>query len=297
MGDLQSILEGKDPEDVLNNVLSESEKDTLHNIKYELGTCVKWGTLTENMFTAMLQSMDMLVFLENEKAEPRVVKRNPYEALFPKDQERLNGSHDKAAMFRRYILLHLLKKLLGSLKTYVNREIDGIEVIDEDTEMELKSLLGTGADEEEMDLVGTTSSGEGDREIVAKVSSAEDPDCRHNRLTMRQVWAGTSKSGLDELHKYCKECRRVIQVEVLGSKTKKSKRGWFFEPRECRHPRVRWQEGAEGKTAVCSVEECGQVIPNPETYRWVKVGLEPYGDDPSQDEVIRIPACKEEAAA
>lgn len=286
--------ESMTPEEILDMVLTEDDKEALHGIKHELGLCIKWGALTEQFFQSMLDGMDTLVFIETEKDEPGVVKRNPYESLFDQDKARINSSSDKARLCRKYALLHLLKKLLGALKTRVNQELNAIEIIDDETEMELKALLAEGPDEEEMDLVGRKKPRKDEREIIAQVDVGDDRGCHHNRLTIRQVRADQSKSGLDEMHSYCKECRQVIRVEVLGTKTPKQD-SWFSRPRQCLHREVHWREGQEGQVAECAY--CEQEVPNPEKYQWSKVGLEPFGDNPEDDEIMSFQTGQKEAVA
>lgn len=288
-------LDTLDPKAFLESSLTEDEAGALHNIKHELGICIRWGALTDNMFEWLMSGMDGLVFLENEKSSTAVVKSNPYAALFDRDKKRISGDQERTQLARKYVLLHLLKKLLGSLKTRVNQEFEGIEIIDEEAEAELKAILAASADEEEMDLAGETDLAAGEREIVARITAGEERGCNHNHVTVRQIRADQSRSGTDELHQYCKDCRQVIQKDILKSITK-TKRRFLPDilPKTCPHSRVQWLEGQEGRVAICS--SCKEKVPDPQTYHWTKVGLEPFGDDPQQDEFIRVPARKQESA-
>jgi len=98
----------------------------------------------------------------------------------------------------------------------------------------------------------------------------------HVRTTVR--WKRHNGEMLKET--YCKDCRAVIaKVQVKADRQHKQ---------PCQHPGAEWVEGKEGQEAVCTEPSCRAPIPNPETYRWVEAGLEPYADDPTKDEVITL---------
>ena len=286
-------MDNEQPEEILDTVLTEEEKDILDNIKYELGICIRWGSLTTQFFKSMLKGIDTLIFLENEKEEPAVVKQNPYQALFDSDKKHLNGPERKASLKRKYVSLLLLKKLLGALKTRVNQELQKIEIMDDATAEELRALILEDPVKEEIDFVGTRKSRSKKKrpEIIATVSpnKSKNLQCQHKRTTIRQVRSNQAKSGLDEMHSYCRDCKQVYEVKELDKKTHLSS---FFNrfKQGCQHPRVQWKEGEEGKTAICSNSDCATVIDNPQRFNWVDVGLEPFGDDPSEDEITTIPA-------
>lgn len=287
--ELLRLLEVAEAEDILASVLTNAETEALSNIKHELGLCVRWGAFTQQMLDGLLSSVDALVFLEEPKSDSKVVKRNPYDALFDRDKALINGSSEKSKLLRRYVLLQLAKKLLGSLKTQINQELKSFRHIDEDTEMELRAVMDEGPDEEEMDSVGEQKPGK----VVGTVHLGEDRGCAHHRTTVRQVRANAAGSKREELRTVCKDCRQVIRIKVLESPTERgltrrsredSKWPEFLEPAECVHPRVRWKAGQEGRIAICS--KCDEEVPEPEKYEWSSVGLEPYGDDPDSDEII-----------
>lgn len=263
-------LPGFNKESYRQEYLTLNEADKLHNIKHELGLCIRWGGFTKQSLENLVEELDILVFSGDEDNSPGIVKRNPYAALFSSDQARINGPHKKAYLYRRYIFLLTIQKLLGSLKTLVKKEIAKIEILNDEDVKELQR-------EEQM---------ANENEIVALVPIPEDRNCDHNRITIKQVDKKDTKSGYEELHKFCKECRQVIDVDIIGQTTQKknrisSKKG---PKKACKHPKVLWKENFEGKVALCSV--CSKEVPNPEVYRWVEAGLEPYGDDPEQDEII-----------
>ncbi len=272
----------EDPGSILDTTFSEQDIEDLHSIKHELGICIKWGEVTNRVFKSLMGGADALVFLETAEGDPQVVKRNPYEALFAKDQRIINGPKEKSKMSREYILLHITKKLLGALKTRVNQKLAEFEVIDDETEGSLFDLVreGEGADEEEMDLVSGNKT-----EIEARIISKGTKGCDHKRSTYTQVPPESTVSGEYELHQYCKTCKVWVGVQEMGKRQKTG--GFNFKAREkkCYH-KGRWKEGEEGKIAICSL--CSEVIPDPQRFEWMRVGLEPFGDDPAADEILHI---------
>jgi len=283
--DLTDALLDDTPENVLAQVLTESDLEALHNIKHELGICIKWGALTGKMYQGIMEGMDTLVFLETEKAEPAVVKRNPYEALFDRDKEIINGSTESSYMSRKYVLLQLTKKLLGALKTQVNKELSQMPCINDEVEGELREIIQYGSDhpsEEEMSLVDSQPT-----EVVAKIDASK---CIHRRTTVKQIPSTKTASRMDELHTFCKDCKGFLTLRKLNSRSVVSARDWG-KPVPCQHPNGSWKEGEEGKTAICS--KCDSVVPNPQKFEWGKAGLEPFGDDPEKDEIQSFSMLKE----
>lgn len=282
--DLTDRLLDSTPEEVLEQLLPEDELENLQSIKQELGLCINWKILTENMYQMLMDGMDALVFLETEKESPQVVNRNPYEALFEPDQARINGSGEVSQMARKYVLLLILKKLLGSLKTRVNKAFDEIETIDTDDEGELRELILYGRDEpdeEEMDLVTAPNDDPEQGEIIAAVDHRSK--CTHIRVTVKQIPATKTASRMDELHTFCKDCKTFLELKKLKTRSTGKRTPIFGKPRECQHHNGYWKEGEEGKVAICS--SCKKVVPNPEKFEWLKAGLETLGDDPSKDEI------------
>ena len=280
--DLTDRLIDGTPEEILDQVFSEVDLENLLSIKQELGLCIDWKVLIENMYQMMVGGMDTLVFLETEDDTPQVVKRNPYQALFERDKARINGSDGKSQTSRKYVLLMIMKKVLGALKTRVNQEFEKIETIDDFTEGELQEMIRYGydaPDEEEMDLVSELHN---DMEIVADVDHRQG--CLHIRQTVKQIFSTKTASRMDELHTFCKDCKAPLEVKKLNTRsTGKRVRDWG-KPRPCQHHNGYWKEGEEGKTALCST--CKEIVPNPEKFQWSKAGLEPFGDNPNQDEII-----------
>lgn len=287
VGDLHDLLLKQTPEEILEGLFTEVELENLINIKQEMSICIKWGVLTKHMYQNLLDNMDTLVFLETENEEPATVKRNPYESLFARDQAVINGPTDKAQISRKIVLLYLLKKLLGALKTHVNQELEQIKTINDSAEGELQEMILYGVDdpdEEEMDLVSELNDEDTTRgEILAVVDHR--PTCMHRRTTIRQIPSTKTASRMDELHTFCKDCKAALGLQKMNTRTTLQRsREWLDRgPKVCYHPNGTWKEGEEGKTAICS--SCKGVVPNPNKFRWEEVGLEPFGDDPELDEI------------
>ena len=279
------LLDGT-PEEILDQVFSEVDLENLQSIKQELGLCINWKDLTEGMYQRFMNGMDTLVFLETGDDEPQVVNRNPYEALFERDKARINGADDKSQTARKYVLLMIMKKLLGALKTRVNKEFEKIETIDDFTEGELQELIRYGdpdePDEEEMDLVTALQDEPEQGEIIAAVDHRNN--CTHRRQTVKQIPSTMTASRMDELHTFCKDCKAPLDLKKLNTRTTGKRVKDWGKPQPCQHRNGHWKDGEEGKTALCSA--CEEVVPNPEKFEWSKAGLEPVGDDPSQDEIM-----------
>lgn len=282
--ELSDLLLNNTPEEILDRVFTKSDLENLQSIKQELGLCVNWKVLIEGMYQKMMDGMDTLVFIETEEDSPQLVNRNPYEALFDHDKARINGPDEKVSAARKHVLLMILKKLLGALKTRVNKEFDKLDTIDDLTERELQEIIRSGCDgpdEEEMDLVTALNDEPEQGEIIAGVDHRSK--CTHNRITVKQIPSTKTLSRMDELHTFCKDCKTFLEFKKLKTRTT----GKRVQDREktmpCRHRNGHWKEGEEGKIAICSA--CDGVVPNPEKFEWLKVGLEPVGDDPSKDEI------------
>jgi hypothetical protein len=289
------LLEGT-PEEILDQVFSEDELENLQSIKLELGLCINWDTLIEGMYQMLMGGMDTLVFIETESDSPQVVKRSPYEALFDRDKALINGSDEKSQTARKHVLLMILKKLLGALKTRVNKESEKIETIDDFTEGELQEIIRYGydePDEEEMDLVTALKDEPEQGEIIAAVDHRKD--CPHRRQTVKQIPSTKTESRMDELHTFCKDCKSFLEIQKLKTRTTSRKFKDWGKPLPCQHRNGHWKDGEEGKTAICS--SCEEVVPNPEKFEWSKAGLEPVGDDPEQDVIQHFNVNGEELVA
>jgi len=277
------LLDGS-PQELLNELFTEGELEALRDIKMELGLCINWKALIEHTYQVVMGNVDTLVFLETEKSTPQMVSRNPYEALFERDRVRINGSGDKSQTAKKYVLLMIMKKLLGALKTRMKKEVDGFEYIDDEDAGELQEMIHYGydePDEEEMDFVSALQDGQERGEIIAGVDHRQD--CRHLRKTIKQIPSTKTKSRMDELHTFCKSCKKPLNVKKLSTRTAGRRTQGRNENMPCQHRHGHWKDGEEGKTALCTV--CKEVVPNPKKFEWLKAGLEPVGDDPSKDEI------------
>lgn len=288
MNDLDFIegLMGKSPREILENSLTEREREHLLGIKHELSSQIRWGRVTEESLQALQEFVDTLVFLEKEDRSPHVVKSNPYSSLFPQEKEYLNGPSPKAHQARKYVMLLLVKKLLGSIKTALRKDLESIRFLSDEEEIDLQDLLSEDPDEEEMDLVEETKE-ENSRAIVAQISMEDGRECSHLKTTVRQKSASSTDSGLEELHFYCRDCGKVYRKDVLSSKGRLDRQP-AARVGPCRHPSGIWKEGEEGKTALCGL--CKEPLEEPDNVAWVAAGLEPYGDNPEEDEILVIPA-------
>jgi hypothetical protein len=274
------LLDGS-PQDILDQVFGEVDLENMQSIKKELGLCINWKVLIERMYHKLMGGMDSLIFLETEENEPQVVNRNPYEALFERDKAQINGSDDKSQAARKYVLLMTLKKVLGGLKTHVNKEFEKFETIDDFTEGELQELIRYGfddPDEEEMDLVTELHE---DMEIVADIDHGKV--CLHRRTTVKQIPSTKTASRMDELHTFCKDCKDFLELKKLNSRSTGKRSIDYSKPAPCQHRNGFWKEGEEGKTALCS--DCNTVVGDPSKFEWMKAGLEPLGDNPELDEL------------
>jgi hypothetical protein len=257
------------------------------------------------MFDALLAGMDQLVFLEESGIDPEVVKRNPYNALFPADQYTINGPSEKSQLSRRYVLLKLLKKLLGALKTQVNKEIEKIVALDDADYRTLAELaekeadLLAPADEEETDMVPPVEDDE--LEIVAKVDTKSSPcSSDHRRTSCTQVPHTHTKSTCDELHTYCKDCGDLVGIRVLKSRGLRNgsrraswrRRAKTRVPEKCGHKNAHWGEGETGRIAYCADPKCNERLSDVQTASmlWEAAGLEIYGDKPADDEIQHFPS-------
>lgn len=277
--DLTDRLLDSSPQKILDEVFSEVNLEDLQAIKQELGLCINWKVLIDRMYHKMMGGMDSLVFIETEDDSPQVVKRSPYEALFERDKAYINGSNEKSRKARKYVLLMLLKKVLGGLKTRVNKEFEKFETINDSTENELQELIRYGfdaPDEEEMDLV---SGLEEESEITAGIDHRKS--CEHRRVTVKQIPSTKTASRMDELHTFCKDCKSFLELKKLNSRSTGKRSIDHSKPLLCQHRNGHWKEGEEGKIAICS--SCDEIVPNPNKFEWLKAGLEPVGDDPDQD--------------
>jgi len=251
---------------VLGTCLTEDEKEELVSIRHQLSDEIDWKDLVSSMKAEFLCLIDGVILQGNSS---EVI---PFELLRETEQDYLYGDHENVDTRKRFVMLLLIKKLLGALKQDVKKDLDGIveDVLDYEVEEELKSIAsGDEVDDEVID-------------VTAVVTPQEDGtvSCHHVHKTVRKIPADGKGRKLDVLQTQCRRCGEAIgKPRVCGSSFKDASK----DPKVCKHDEAEWKEGEEGQTAICY--DCGEVAPNPTKYKWADVGLEPFGDDPAQDEL------------
>jgi hypothetical protein len=238
---------------VLGTCLTEDEKEELVSIRHQLSAEIDWKDLVSSMKAEFLCLIDGVI-LEGNSSE--VI---PFELLRETEQDYLYGDHENVDTRKRFVMLLLIKKLLGALKQDVKKDLDTIvdDVLDLEEEIELQSIVeGTQLDDEVVD-------------VTAIVEPQEDGTvaCFHTHKTVRKVPADGKKRKMDVLQTQCRRCGEDIgKPRVCGSPFKDASK----DPKVCKHDEAEWKEGEEGHTAICY--DCGEDAPNPAKY-------------PSQDEL------------
>lgn len=278
----------------LNSNLTEEERSVLLGIKHEINASIRWGRVVQEAFGPILESMESVIFSGGKG----LVKNNygipiqaPVDSLF--DAERLKLEEgDKAQLFRHFVVLSLTKKLLGALKTKTNQALADIRTLSFEEEfdalcvLENESISNDVRDaviEAEFSQEDPEVSQPSDEELTAHLDLVRGEwDCKHVRTKVRRVKA-IMDGEKDRLETFCKDCRNIINVVVLQTKKKAG------TPKECEHRFAEWVPGKEGHTAKCADRvTCTHLITAEielKKIRWAEAGLEPYGDDPEQDEV------------
>ena len=288
----------EEAEILLNSSLTEEDQSALLSIKHEINFNIRWGRVVEEAFGPIVEGMESIIFsggqglVKNTYGTPQ---QAPVDSLFDNEMRRLEEG-DKAQLFRHFVVLSLTKKLLGALKTKTNRALADIRTLSSDEEFNALCALegGPSSDalpEEAIDAefseedpeVGQSS----DEEITAHLELAHGEwDCKHVRTIVRRIKASVP-GAMDHLETFCKDCRNVINVVVLHRQKKTRKIG---KSEKCQHRCAEWVPGKEGHTAQCADQSaCTHIITAEielKQIKWINAGLEPYGDDPEQDEVI-----------
>jgi len=268
----------EEAQDVLEQTLTEEDRDTIKEVYRDISRQVKWGQVIDNAYPVLLEMVEELITSDGMSKEG-----GPWFEVAQTDQHLFDDKEQKAMARQHSLLLLLGKKLLGALKTRVNQSMGDIRVLSQDEEIELEAIVEEAAtaaretDDSQYDDLLEEENRVAKHEVVAEVSIAPEGDCRQNgrhiRTTIR--WKRKNEEMFQET--YCKDCRQV--VERLAARKPAT-------PKQCEHPGAEWIDGEEGKKAVCTA--CKEPIENPDTYHWVDAGLEPFGDDPSEDEVITL---------
>lgn len=287
---------------LLRDYLTEADVEDLRGMRHDMNFHLRWGRIVNECFPAMLQTMESVLF----ESSP-LVKKKPIDSLFPHVRAKLEDP-EKGELMRQFLVLEFTRKLLGALKTRVNQEIRNLPYLTEEQEERLLEEGDLRAELEEMDLLanpvfqplGPDEVLSEDEETVEETDDMEadlpprsdevnifsyltrhrkqsesSSACEHVRTTVS--YPKTSKG--TTRREYCKDCRQVVSEVWTGSKvTDKSA--------VCKHSHAEWVPGKEGKEARCANPECQAPIENPARFTWEKAGLEPFGDDPSKDEVL-----------
>jgi hypothetical protein len=270
-------------EDLLVSTLTEDERETLQEIYKDINTQVRWGQLLNNAFPALLEMTHDILETGG------MTKNNSPWYLVTEENRDLFKEEDPKHMARRHLLLLLLaKKLLGGLKTRVNQAIQDIQILSPTDEMD---LIGTVAEAERTVRTPSTEPNgakagikdgtkAGIKDVAKAVIEISPPgDCRQNGRHVRTTVRFRRRNDQMVQETRCKDCRQVVGSLIMPREERKP-------TKECDHSDAVWVEGFEGKQAVCGNPECQAPIEDPSIYRWSTVGLEPFGDDPSQDEAI-----------
>lgn len=281
--------------ELLDIALTVEELERLRSIKYEVNNSINWKELVDFTLSCLTEDMHELIHTGIEG----FVKRPPLGQLFPVEKDFLSEGRNPE-LYEEWLTLMLVKKLLGAMKTKVKKRMKDIPTLDNEEEMELQNLVdGFGdfgpEDEEEDGVLGLTSRPPNDEAIIARLHQGKKSPCKHTRTQIRQIKANKRQ---EKLQVFCRDCREIVEetlIKLKGKKGKKAK-GKTKPVEACKHNSVRWVRGQEGQTAECAVKNgnkygCGTKITDPnqlQNMSWARAGLEPYGDDPLQDEVIVI---------
>ena len=249
---------------VLGTCLTEDEKDELVSIRHQLSSAIDWKDLVSSMKAELLCLIDGVILSGNCSS------KIPYDQLRETEQDFLYGDHENVDTRKRFVMLLLIKKLLGGLKQEVKKSLDELieEVLDYETEESLKNIVDSGGED---DIV----------ELSAIITPQEDgTPCAHQSKTIRKLPADGKTRKMDVLQTRCRDCGEDVgKPRVCGGPFRSLPK----DPKDCRHPEAEWKEGEEGQTAICY--DCQGVCDNPGKYKWESVGLEPFGDDPAEDEL------------
>jgi hypothetical protein len=283
------------PKETPQRFLSKEEIERLGWLRRELGQRILWGKLVESTLNDLQERMDYVAFTRTDFS--RVI---PFDQLFPEEQDFLEGVGDDGGETRMNLtVLYLVKKLLGALKTRVKKEIAQVRILSEVEIDQLKAKTELDETEEFSPAPVIEESRKlrsPERPRLLEISNIERPkskedldldgivihtsltrtksqECKHPRVTVQFLKGGVRRE-------QCRLCNEILCED--GEKEKNT----LKDNLPCEHPQAMWVPGQEGKVARCAEKSCGEIAPNPRKYRWSEAGLEEYGDDPSQDEVI-----------
>jgi len=268
---------------VVREFLTTAEVEELQSIRHEINWQILWGKVISECLPAIVESVEHVAF---EASEVTRDGKSPLDSLFPQARNFIDDA-EKGELRRKYVVLNLTKKLLGALKTRIVQEIANLPLLSLEGEEDLvrKSLSPKRRPGHQYPRPMAVPPGyEGEDEEDATVSThlrrrwlgrlADEKlsdDCPHKKtsVTWREAKTQTIRTEI------CKDCGERIAHSVEKKKDK-----------TCKHGKAEWILGKEGKEAQSANVACRAVIDNPQRFEWIKVGLEPFGDDPTKDEAV-----------
>ena len=173
------------------------------------------------------------------------------------------------------------------MKTRVNKSTRDIPILSENDEAKLIADVNRATEvaqelqKEAMDREideAVEEDGVFRHDVVAEVDiSPVGVGCRDGRHPHTIVQWKRVDGDMRQLTQ-CRDCKQILE-DILGTGQRK-------DAKTCPHKGAEWVPGQEGSNARCT--GCGDPIENPETFEWIEVGLEPFGDDPSKDKAITL---------
>lgn len=291
--------------DILFSNLTEDEVIQLGDIRHQISKNIMWNALGENVYKDFQGSVvDILA-----KGYCRLPGALP--ALTTTEEKFLTDGV-KGELRQRWVILSLTRKLLGLLKQRLVKEMSEIGYLDCEEEAELLEITGDLEDEVTSEIQASLELGPqvphhnaplertmaatlAERQarlqirpadvdqLIEDLTTAEfyptSGECSHADVLIRRIPADGKERSCPQELTVCRDCAAVLDSKLIAEVEGKA----IIDPAYCSHKAVNWKPGEEGKTALCDL--CGKEV-SPEGYKWADVGLEPPGDDPTQDEVI-----------
>lgn len=257
------------------NRLTIEEESSIIGARSGFSQRIIWRKLGDLLFAIAFPLLESAMF-RSGKGNRDWCKSPLTDSLLPAEKKALLLS-SRSKLRQKYIVMLLMKKALGVLKQRLNKELE-----------EIRPLSGTRENAYfeaiEQALEVNTYFDEDIIELLEKHMGVEDrsrpcPHTGQTRIVLESTLTGHYKRTI------CQECNQVLNENWQSSaKAKEESTEHVHNPR--------WVKGKEGKEAVCL--SCEETIEDPSQYNWVGAGLEPFGDDPSQDEIIFLGECEEE---
>lgn len=259
----------EEAEEILEATLTEGDLVEVQTMYKDLSRQIRWKQALDAAFP-------LLVELGEELMDSDEMHKAKHDPLAGDGRSSLLNPNDPKTMARKHLtVLSLTKKLLGGLKTRVNRGIEDIRILSYAEELDLLTVAcepePAVADEEESEDADESKAGE----LPANIQIGPERGCIRGGSHTRTTTSWRKLNGGQVREVYCKDCRTTIETAYNTGKLRSK--------RLCTHPDAEWVDGKEGKEAICINPFCRALVPNPGTYNWVVAGLEPYGDDPTKD--------------